>query len=144
MKLKTMALAAAITASALALTESPANAQEPFIGEIMMVGFDYCPRGWAEADGSLIAISQNQTLFSSIGTIYGGDGRHTFALPDLRGRVAMGVGHGPGLSSRQMGQNLGQEEAGPVDYDDRNRAVTPPVLVVRYCIALVGVWPGRN
>ena len=82
---------------------------EPFIGEIKAVGFNFCPRGWAEADGQLIAISQNQALFSLYGTIYGGDGRTTFALPDLRGRVPIHEGSGPGLSTYAQGSKGGSE-----------------------------------
>ena len=144
MKLSTMTLAAAIAVSALAMTGPPANAQEAYIGEIKPVGFTFCPRGWAEADGSLLPIAQHQSLFQLLGTTYGGDGRTTFGLPDLRGRVAMGQGQGHSLRPRQMGQQLGQEQAGAVKKTDRDRAFTPPVLVVRYCIALEGIFPSRN
>ena len=75
----------------------------------MMVGFNFAPRGWAFCDGSILPISSNTALFSLLGTTYGGDGRTTFALPDLRGRVAVGVGNGPGLTSRVWGQKFGQE-----------------------------------
>jgi microcystin-dependent protein len=83
---------------------------EPFIGQIMMFGGNFAPRGWALCHGQLLAISQNDALFSLLGTIYGGDGRNTFALPDLRGRCAVGMGQGPGLTFRQQGSKLGQEE----------------------------------
>jgi microcystin-dependent protein len=82
---------------------------EPWIGEIAMVGYSFCPRGWIDANGQLLQIAQYQALFSLYGTMYGGDGRTTFGLPDLRGRMAMNVGNGPGLSPRQMGQKGGQE-----------------------------------
>lgn len=82
---------------------------EPFIGQMIMFGGNFAPRGWAFCDGQLLAISQNQALFSILGTIYGGDGRTTFALPDLRGRAAVGEGQGPGLSPRQLGQKSGTE-----------------------------------
>jgi microcystin-dependent protein len=82
---------------------------EPFIGQIMMVGFNFAPRGWAFCDGQLLPISQNQALFSLLGTTYGGDGHTTFALPDLRGRVAIHQGTGPGLTPRAMGQKAGSE-----------------------------------
>jgi len=82
---------------------------EPFIGEIRLVGFNFEPRGWALCDGRLLSIAQNSALFSLLGTTYGGDGRSTFALPDLRGRAAIGMGQGPGLSSRQPGQVFGAE-----------------------------------
>ena len=82
---------------------------EPFLGQIMMVGFNFAPRGWARCDGQLLPISSNSALFSLLGTIYGGDGRTTFALPDLRGRVAIHPGNGPGLSPYQIGQKVGAE-----------------------------------
>ena len=83
---------------------------EPFIGQIMMFGGNFAPRGWAFCDGQLLPISQNTALFSILGTTYGGDGRTTFALPDLRGRAAMHPGRGPGLSSRRLGEKGGVED----------------------------------
>ncbi|AWG21283.1 phage tail protein [Flavobacterium faecale] len=74
-----------------------------------MFAGNFAPRGWAFCDGQLLAISQNTALFSIIGTTYGGDGRTTFALPDLRGRVPMHPGNGPGLSGRSLGQSGGTE-----------------------------------
>lgn len=82
---------------------------EPYIGQIMMFGGNFAIRGWATCDGQLIPISQNTALFSIIGTTYGGDGRVTFGLPDLRGRVAIHQGNGPGLSSYAWGQIGGAE-----------------------------------
>ncbi len=82
---------------------------EPFLGQIMMVGFNFAPRGWALCAGQLLPISQNQALFSLLGTTYGGDGRTTFALPDLRGRCAVGMGQGPGLTLRNQGEMAGSE-----------------------------------
>ena len=80
---------------------------EPFLGQIMMVGFNFAPRGWALCEGQLLSISQNQALFSLLGTIYGGDGRTTFALPDLRGRMALHPGQGPGLPPYTLGEKSG-------------------------------------
>ena len=82
---------------------------EPFLGEIIMFGGNFAPRGWALCDGQILPINQNQSLFSLLGTTYGGDGRTTFGLPDLRGRVAMHPGTGPGLSSRNLGARGGSE-----------------------------------
>ena len=82
---------------------------EPFIGEIVMFGGNFAPRGWAFCDGQLLAISQNTALFSILGTTYGGDGRTTFALPDLRGRAPIGPRNGPGLSDYRLGQRGGVE-----------------------------------
>jgi len=82
---------------------------EPFIGEIKMFAGNFAPRNWALCDGQLLAVTQNEALFSLLGTTYGGDGRTTFGLPDLRGRVPVHAGNGPGLSSRSLGQNSGAE-----------------------------------
>ncbi len=82
---------------------------DPFIGEIKLFAGNFVPRGWAFCDGQLLPISQNSALFSILGTTYGGDGRTTFALPDLRGRVPVSPGHGPGLSSYRLGEKGGQE-----------------------------------
>ena len=82
---------------------------EPFLAEIIMFGGNFAPRGWAFCDGQLLPISQYSALFSILGTTFGGDGRTTFALPDLRGRVAIHPGNGPGLSSYKLGQKGGRE-----------------------------------
>jgi microcystin-dependent protein len=82
---------------------------EPFIGEVRIFGFNFAPRGFALCQGQILPISQNQALFSILGTTYGGDGRSTFGLPDLRGRAPIHFGQGPGLSSRNLGQKGGAE-----------------------------------
>ncbi len=176
---------------------------EPFIGEIKLVGFNFNPRGWANCDGQLLPISQNSALFSLFGTMYGGDGRTTFGLPDLRGRVATHAGTGPGLTLRQQGAKLGAEtttlavthlpahshpatahcvelvgdtndakgkfwskdagvqsatyHGGPADATMNSGAVTTantgggqsfnnmqPTLVLRYVVALQGLYPSRS
>ena len=82
---------------------------EPFVGEVRMFAGNFAPRGWAFCDGQLLAVSQNDALFSLLGTIYGGDGRTTFGLPDLRGRIPIHAGSGPGLSPRRLGAKGGAE-----------------------------------
>jgi microcystin-dependent protein len=82
---------------------------EAYLGEIMWVGFNFCPRGTLPAEGQLLPIAQNSALFSLLGTDYGGDGRTTFALPDMRGRVSVSSGQGPGLSNYRQGAKTGQE-----------------------------------
>ena len=82
---------------------------DPYIGEIRLFAGNYAPNGWALCQGQLMAISENETLFTLIGTTYGGDGQITFALPDLRGRVPVHQGTGPGLSQRSIGQVGGSE-----------------------------------
>ncbi len=72
---------------------------DPFLGEIRLFPYTFAPRGWAFCNGQILSVSQNTALFALIGTFYGGDGRTTFALPDLRGRVAVSSGQGPGLAT---------------------------------------------
>jgi microcystin-dependent protein len=82
---------------------------QPYVGEIRMFAGNFAPNGWAFCNGSLMPIAENETLFNLIGTTYGGDGQQTFGLPDMRGRLPMHQGSGPGLSSRQMGELGGAE-----------------------------------
>jgi microcystin-dependent protein len=80
---------------------------DPFVAEIRIFPFNFAPKGWAFCDGQLLPLSQNTALFSLLGTTYGGDGKSTFALPDLRGQVPMHPGQGPGLSLRDLGESGG-------------------------------------
>jgi microcystin-dependent protein len=82
---------------------------DPFLGEVRLFCGNFAPRGWAYCDGQLMPISQNTALFSLLGTTYGGDGRVTFALPDLRGSVPLQQGQGPGLSQRFLGEQGGEQ-----------------------------------
>lgn len=82
---------------------------DPYIGEIRIFAGSFAPAGWNFCDGAMLPISQLQALFALIGTTYGGDGQQTFALPDLRGRVPVHQGQGPGLSNRVMGESGGTE-----------------------------------
>lgn len=135
---------------------------DPFLGEITMFAGNFAPRGWAFCDGQLLAIAQNDALFSILGTIYGGDGRTTFALPDLRGRTPIHAGSGSGLTQRTLGSKGGAETttrsaassvAGPGRTGNVNAAVVsgtgvennmPPYQTVNYIIALQGVYPPRS
>lgn len=134
---------------------------DPFIGEIMLWPINFVPYGWAFCDGSLISIAQNAPLYSLLGTRYGGDGVNTFALPDLRGRVPLGAGSGPGLTPRTFGVPGGMDSAvferyqlpeltgDPVNpvltLPDAQSAVSimPPMLAINYVIALEGYYPPR-
>jgi microcystin-dependent protein len=82
---------------------------EPFLAEIRMFGGNFAPRGWALCNGQILPIAQNTALFSLLGTTYGGNGQTTFALPDLRSRVPLHPGQGPGLSNYSLGQSGGTE-----------------------------------
>ena len=179
---------------------------DPFIGQIALFPYTFAPRGWADCNGQLLSISQNTALFSILGTTYGGNGSTTFGLPALNsfsptgGRVMAGVGFGPGLSSRALGQTVGLEKqslianempahahpvaigtsasahavpaANDVMVDPLFNTFLPvasitgqtalaasaasntgggqghnniqPVLALRWCIALVGIFPSRN
>ncbi len=111
---KVSTLAAFMLASGVMLGASRADAgPQPYVGEIMFVGFQFCPQGWLPADGRALNISQNVALFSLLGTTYGGDGITTFELPDLRGQI-MDPGKGP----------------------DRKRKITA-------CIAVEGIYPSK-
>lgn len=110
--LKTLKSTLAIGAFALtASLSAPSNlqAQEMYVGQIFIGGWNFCPRGSFPLNGALLPIMQHQALFSLLGTQYGGDGRTTFGLPDMRGRVALNTGTGPGLTFRPMGQKGGNE-----------------------------------
>ncbi len=102
----------ALTALLLSLIPCESKAQDPFIGEIRLMGTSYCPQDWAEADGSLLNVAEYDALFSLFNCTFGGDCQTTFALPDLRGRVPVGIGAGPGLTPRNLGTLGGSEAEG--------------------------------
>jgi len=120
---------------------TPAHAGvDPYVGEIMTTGANFCPRGWIETDGRLLSINQNQSLFSLLGTYYGGDGRSTFSVPDLRGRVVVGVGQAPGFPDYEQG---GKVYNGTITSELDRQPVTP-ALALKNCIAVHGIYPSRN
>lgn len=82
---------------------------DPFVAEIRIFPFNFAPRGWAWCDGQILPISQNTALFSLLGTMYGGNGKSTFALPNLQGSAPMHPGQGPGLSLHDLGETGGSE-----------------------------------
>lgn len=82
---------------------------QPFIGMLACFGFNYAPVNWSKCEGQIVAIAQHQALFSLIGTFYGGDGRTSLGLPDLRGRTPIGYGQGPGLTNYPIGNKVGTE-----------------------------------
>jgi len=104
----TLALAAALAQGGDDAAEAtPPHDPARYLGEIRPFGFNFCPKGWASAEGQILPIAQNTALFSLYGTTYGGDGRTTFGIPDLRGRMAMGTGTGYGVPT-SLGQQQGQ------------------------------------
>lgn len=138
---------------------------EGMLGEIRMFAGNFAPRSWAKCEGQLLPISSNQALFSILGTTYGGDGRTTFALPDMRGRVALGPGTGPGLPNVRLGQKAGNLQS-PLKTTkiathqhraDGNTAVSAsgvttasaastaqPSIAVNFIICTQGIFPSRN
>jgi microcystin-dependent protein len=187
---------AAIALAASLAVPAPARAQEIFLGQVIPVAFTFCPRGFTEADGQLLPISSNTALFSLYGTTFGGDGRTTFALPDMRGRDPIHVGQGAGLQDYRLGQRggaethaltvgqmpahthalIGDEEAansadpsggylaegapayraspespvqmapGAIANTGGGQAfnIRDPYLAIRWCVALVGIYPSRS
>ena len=97
---------------AMGFGSQPVEAQvgiNAYVGEILLVPYNFAPHGWAFCHGQLMSISQNTALFSLLGTFYGGDGKTNFALPDLQGRSPIGMGQGPGLQDYFIGQSGGEE-----------------------------------
>ncbi|MEE2879483.1 MAG: tail fiber protein [Pseudomonadota bacterium] len=146
---------AAVIGAAMAAPSAQAGPDE-YLGEIITVGFNFCPRGTMEADGRLLPIAQNTALFSLLGTLYGGDGRTTFALPDLRGRVIVGDEAGPGLTHRVIGEKGGVENdsanvpvlAGDGSNNAPGSSSTgqnmQPYLVMKRCVVTQGMFPSRS
>lgn len=194
--------ALALAVAVFAAPHHAAASSDPLIGEIAPTGITgFCPRGWADASGQILPIASNTALFSLLGTTFGGDGRTSFGLPDLRSRHPIGAGTGPGLQPRSLGQKAGIESTvlttqqlaahshlvnatnsdgdkpGPgskilaaapmagvgqetiystadatvqmsptmisVTGSHLPVSVVDPTLVIRYCIALQGVFPSR-
>ncbi|MFS2318833.1 phage tail protein [Maricaulis sp. D1M11] len=107
--MKKLLLAAASFAATLGV-QAPVSAQDHFTGQIMLFAGNFCPRNFTYASGQLLSISSNSALFSLLGTHYGGDGRTTFKVPDLNGRMPMGFGTGPGLTPRTIGLRFGTQD----------------------------------
>jgi microcystin-dependent protein len=108
-KLGLKASVAALALSSVSVPQAAMAQSDAFLGQLTLYPYSFCPKGWTEANGQLLAISSYTALYSLLGNVYGGDGRTTFGLPDLRGRTAIGVGQGPGLSNVQLGQRGGLE-----------------------------------
>lgn len=154
-----------LAGSVLAMTTLVAHAAESsscYIGEVFMFSGNFAPVGTLFANGSLLPIAQYYVLFAIIGTTYGGDGQSTFALPDLRGREAIGTGTGNGLSTVSLGQQRGNESvtpplsgsatvipstrsgSTPVATAGTNVATIPPQLASNYVICTEGIFPQQN
>jgi microcystin-dependent protein len=131
---------------------------EPFLAEIRIVGFNFAPRGWAFCDGQILPINQNQSLYSLLGTTYGGDGRTTFALPDLRDRVHMHPDAETQRGSDYSSTGIDSTSVNTLDSLDVDRDLSSsltgleaassggelPVLGLYHVIALQGLFPSRG
>jgi len=139
-------LAPLIMAVTLMLPSTNLFAQEAFIGEVRLVAFNFTPRGWADCNGQLLPISQNAALFSLLGTTYGGDGRTTFAVPDLRGRVVVGAGQVPGQTEIRQGARFGNgmETVSTTEGRSKTNTIVQPSTALRYVICVNGIFPPRN
>lgn len=151
-KKTTLALAAILTGTALA--SGPATADDCFIGEIRIFAGPFAPVGYVLADGRELPINQNQALFSIVGTLYGGNGTSTFAVPDLRGRVPVGAGAGNGAHVADLGQMTGSQTSqahqvevqaggGLVVSSGEPVSVVQPVTGVNYIVCAQGIYPQR-
>lgn len=136
---------------------------EPFVGEIRMFAGNFAPRGWALCDGQLLAVSQHNALFSLFGTTYGGDGHTTFGLPDMRGRMPVHAGNGPGLAEVKLGSKAGTDntQLSPATTVKTGFSIdrgiglnqttaafvqskaVQPALCLNFIVALVGIYPSR-
>jgi microcystin-dependent protein len=103
------ALATAVALPMLMVSGTASAGTDPYLGEISYVGFNFAPRGWAFCSGQILPITQNTALFALLGNTYGGDGRNTFGIPDMRGRVPIHFGRGPGLNTYALGEHGGTE-----------------------------------
>lgn len=143
------------------MSTTEVKAQEGMIGEVKIFAGNFAPRGWALCQGQLLPIAQNNALYSLLGTTYGGDGRTTFGLPDLRGRTPIGVGTSPGLTEIRQGYKYGVElnkigvrkviikqgdstEVGVDELIVRPLENRQPSLGVHYIICLNGIYPSRS
>jgi microcystin-dependent protein len=145
------------------LQVSSSSGNTALLPEMRLFSGNFAPSGWAFADGRLLSVAGNPDLFNALGTTYGGDGVSTFALPDLRGRVDVDAGQGPGLSTRTLGQQFGAEShtltvtempahdhtlsgggTSGVTGGSQPLDVTQPSLVTNYIIALAGIFPSRS
>ncbi len=126
------------------LVETDALGTDPYIAEVMLFAGNFAPQGWAFCQGQLLAVSEYDALFSLVGTIYGGDGRTTFGLPDLRSRIPIGSNTGPGLTTRRLGEKGGSENITITNTQMPTNAQTVPMVKNRAVgTASTGIVEGR-
>lgn len=115
---------------------------DSYVGEVRLFGGNFAPYGWADCNGQLVNIDEYDALFALIGVTYGGDGQTNFALPDLRARVPVHQGTGPGLSTYWMGQSGGAETQTLTTNQPHDNM--QPYLGLRYIISLYGIFPSQQ
>lgn len=117
---------------------------DPFVGEIRIVAFNFAPKGWAFCSGQILPLSQNTALFSLLGTTYGGDGKSTFALPDLRDRAPMHSGQGAGLTYRDLGEAGGSSTVTLVttELPAHNHTISSKVTAGNLANPMGNIWAG--
>lgn len=133
--MKNFFLTLALIIGALAIQPFEACAQDQMLAEVRLFAGNFAPRGWAKCEGQILPINNNQALFSLLGTAYGGDGRTTFGLPDLRGRAAIGTGTSTTTEEVRLAQQTNQAAKGTDG---------APTLGLTYIIAITGNFPSRN
>lgn len=135
------------------LDHAELKAQDCVMGTVTTFAGNFAPVNWALCNGQLLAINSNQALFSLLGTNYGGDGRSSFGLPDLRGRAIIHAGSGPGLSTKTLGQRGGYETSsagGSGDFQTDGTGTKSgvnnmqPYTAINYIICINGIYPSRN
>lgn len=131
--MKNVILTLALIIGALTIQPLEVKAQDPMLAEVRLFAGNFAPRGWMKCEGQLLPIANNSALFSLLGTMYGGDGRTTFALPDLRGKVVVGTGSDP--TNYKPGRKVNTAAKG----NDGGQG-----LSMSYIIATVGTFPSRN
>jgi microcystin-dependent protein len=118
---------------------------EPFLGQVILFGGNFAPAGWAQCNGQLLPISQYSSLFSLLGTQFGGNGTTNFALPDLRGRAPIAFGTGPGLTNYAIGETAGQETVSLLDSESPSHSHLPNAMLAGSGVNEAGmVWAGDS
>lgn len=144
----TVVVAIVVAGTVMTLLVGPAGAQQPYVGEVITFAGDFCPEAYQSAEGQLLSIPNNETLFDLIGTTFGGDGQLTFALPDLRERTAVGTGQRgdlPNITLGRTGGNMNTVTAQTATAKSvRVPATQSPFLSLPQCVSLFGVYPSSQ
>lgn len=141
-------IASLLVAAAALATAQPAMAVEKYLGEVFLTAATFCPRGSMEANGAMLDIRDHTALFSLLGTTYGGDGRVTFLLPDLRNHAPVGQGDARYYVKREMGSRGSQDNkvygVAEPEGNLRSSVQGTQTLAMRYCVVTEGIFPSRG